>query len=152
MNSICGIDCTKCQLKGTCNGCAATAGRPFGGACIIAACCQNRGYRHCGKCSDLPCNLQKQLIEEFNSLGIEDMEEVTSLNALKGDFINLLYTLPNGQAIKLWNDERIYLGNQIRKKNSTRCYGLTADETHLLVCEYGRGGSDAEIIVYKKRK
>lgn len=49
------------------------------------------------------------------------------------------------------DDNKIYLGNQICKKNSSRCYGLTADENYLLVCEYGDGGSDAEIVVYKKR-
>ena len=79
------------------------------------------------------------------------MEEVTDLNALLGSYINLEYTLPNGQAIKLWKDEKIYLGNQLCKKNSNRCYGLAADENYLLVCESGYDGSDAEIIVYKKR-
>ena len=91
------------------------------------------------------------MIAEFNALGIEDMEEVTGLNAQLGDYITLEYTLPNGQAVKLWKDEKIYLGNQLCKKNSSRCYGLTADEDYLLVCEYGDDGSDAEIIVYKKR-
>lgn len=41
---------------------------------------------------------------------------------------------------------------QLRKKNSQRCYGLTADENYLLVCEYGEGGCDPEIVVYRKRK
>ena len=91
-------------------------------------------------------------IAEFNALGIEDMEEVTGLNALHGAYINLQYSLPSGQKIKFWDDDRIYLGNQICKKNSNRCYGLTADENYLLVCEYGDNGSDAEIIVYKKRR
>lgn len=80
------------------------------------------------------------------------MEEVTGLNALHGAYINLQYSLPSGQKIKFWDDDRIYLGNQICKKNSNRCYGLTADENYLLVCEYGDNGSDAEIIVYKKRR
>ena len=80
------------------------------------------------------------------------MEKVTGLNALHGAYINLQYTLPGGQKIKFWDDDRIYLGNQICKKNSNRCYGLTADENYLLVCEYGDNGSDAEIIVYKKRR
>jgi hypothetical protein len=34
--SLCGIDCSKCELKDTCGGCAATCGQPFGGECIIA--------------------------------------------------------------------------------------------------------------------
>lgn len=98
------------------------------------------------------CKLQEQLIAEFNSLGIGDMAEVLSLNALKGSFVNLVYTLPGGQAVKFWDDDKIYLGNQICKKNSDRCYGLIADENYLFVCEYGNGGADAEIVVYKRRK
>lgn len=43
-----------------------------------------------------------------------------------------------------------YLGNQLRKKDSDRCYGVIADEHYLLVCEYGENGADAEIVVYKK--
>ena len=88
---------------------------------------------------------------EFNALSLEDMEEVTDLNALKGSFINLDLTLPSGQAVRWWEDDKIYLGNQVGKKGSTRCYGLAADERHLLVCEYGEGGSDAEIVLYKRR-
>lgn len=150
--SICGIDCSKCELKDTCCGCAATRGEPFYGECIIAKCCLDKGYEYCKNCPDTSCDLKKQLIAEFNALGIEDMEEVATLNALKGSFVNLEYTLPGGKAIKFWDDDRIYLGNQINKKKSNRCYGLTADENYLLVCEYGDGGSDAEIIVYKKRR
>lgn len=79
------------------------------------------------------------------------MEEVKNLNALKGSFINLEYLLPSGQAIKFWDDNKIYLGNQICKKNSSRCYGLTADENYLLVCEYGDNGANPEIVIFKKR-
>lgn len=95
--------------------------------------------------------MKEQLIAEFNALGIEDMGEVTELNELPGAYINLQYTLPSGQMIKLWDDDKTYLGNQICKKGSDRCYGLTADEHYLLVCEYGENGSDAEIVVYKRR-
>lgn len=151
IETICGIDCNGCALKETCGGCAATKGHPFGGECMLAVCCRNKGQEHCENCLDTPCELKERLIAEFNALGIEDMAKVTSLNALKGSFVNLEYTLPSGQAVKLWDDNKIYLGNQICKKNSSRCYGLTADENYLLVCEYGDGGSDAEIVAYKKR-
>ncbi len=150
--TICGLDCTGCPMKDNCGGCRETNGRPFGGSCMLALCCESKGCENCGKAFDESCKLMKQLIAEFNSLGIEDMEEVTKLNALMGAFVNLEYTLPGGQAIKFWEDNRIYLGNQICKKNSDRCYGLTSDEHYLLVCEYGEGGSDAEIIVFKKWK
>ncbi len=148
--SICGLDCGQCELKDTCGGCKATNGKPFGGDCMIAVCCREKEQESCSGCSDNDCGLKKQLIEEFNALGIEDMPKVTDLNALCGSYINLEYTLPGGQAIKFWDNNRIYLGNQLEKKNSNRCYGLTADETYLLVCEYGENGTDAEIVVYKK--
>ena len=119
---------------------------------MIAVCCKNKGCENCGQAIEIPCKMKEQLITEFNALGIEDMDKVTTLNALCGAYINLKYTLPSGQKIKFWDDDRIYLGNQICKKNSNRCYGLTADENYLLVCEYGDNGSDAEIIVYKKRR
>jgi hypothetical protein len=150
--SICGIDCSQCGLKETCGGCRATNGKPFGGECMIAACCRNRGKETCSDCCGEFCKLKKQIIAEYNALGIEDMPEVTDLNALEGSFVNLEYTLPGGQAIKFWDDNRIYLGNQLEKQNSDRCYGLTADENYLLVCEYGENGSDAEIVVYQKRR
>lgn len=151
MDTICGLDCSQCTLKDTCGGCGKTNGHPFGGACVVASCCQSSGLHRCGQCP-ASCKLRKELIEEFHRLGIEELTEVTSLNALKGSYINLEYLLPNGKTVKLLEDDKIYLGNQICKKGGTRCYGLAADESHLLVCEYGNGGSDPEIVVYKKRK
>lgn len=93
---------------------------------------------------------REALIEAFNALGIEDMAEVAQLHDLRGDFINLEYKFPSGQSVKIWDDEKMYYGAQICKKNSDRCYGLVADDAHLLVCEYGDGGADAEIVVFKK--
>jgi hypothetical protein len=147
--AICGLDCSECGLRGECGGCVATGGRPFGGPCMLARCCEGKECR--GSCVGGACGLKGQLIAEFNALGIPDMERVADLNALKGSFVNLEYTLPGGQRIKFWDDNRIYLGNQMKKLGSDRCYGLTADENYLLVCEYGEGGSDAAIVVYKKR-
>lgn len=148
----CGADCSKCGLKDTCGGCMETNGHPFQSDCVVAMCCQNKGYASCSTCGDTPCKLKEQVMAEFNALGIEDMPEVNTLYELKGSFINLEYTFPSGQAVKMWDDNKIYLGCQICKKASDRCYGITADENYLLVCEYGEGGSDAEIIVYQKRK
>lgn len=150
MQTICGIDCNECRLQDNCGGCKTTNGHPFGDSCMIAECSNRNGYKTCKSCSS-GCKLKAELVKEFNALGIKDMEEVESLNALKGSFVNLEYTLPSGQTIKFWDDNRIYLGNQICKKNSDRCYGLTADENHLLICEYGDNGAEPEIIVFKKR-
>lgn len=128
--AIRGLDCEKCAANDTCGG---------------------YSTHHSDTPLEIPCELQKQLIAEFNALGIEDMEEVKNLNTLTGSYINLEYTLPSGQVVKLLDDSKVYLGNQICKKGSDRCYGLAADENHLLVCEYGENGSDAEVILYKKR-
>ena len=133
-----------------CAGCAATNGQPFGGTCMLALCCMSNNCENRGNIYETSCKLKERLIAEYNALGIEDMETVTDLNALRGSFVNLEYELASGQKMKFWNDNRIYLGNQICKKGSDRCYGLTADEHYLLVCEYGENGSDPEIIVYKK--
>ena len=94
---------------------------------------------------------KKRLIEEFNVLGIPDMPEVTTLSQLSGAYVNLEYTLPNGEKMKLLDDTKIYLGYQLEKSDSDRCYGLVADNSYLLVCEYGCNGAEPEIIVYKKR-
>lgn len=153
MKSYCGLDCSECSLKTSCSGCTENNGRPFGGdlyACGMLH--KSRAAKNGGHAFEAPCRLKKQLIAEFNGLGIEDMEEVTDLNALQGAYINLQYTLPGGQEIRFWEDDRVYLGNQICKKNSERCYGLTADENYLLVCEYGPNGSDAQIVLFKKRR
>ena len=94
--------------------------------------------------------MKNRLIKEFNNLGIADMEEVKELYEGKGDFVNLDFPLPCGKSVKLWEGDKTYYINQLEKKGSTRCYGLTADEKYLLVCEYGDGGSDAEIVVFKR--
>ncbi len=142
MKSICGIDWTNCELSSTCNGCAATGGQPFGAECLVAQCCKK------GKTA--LSELKEKLIAAFNALHIPDMEEVTELNALKGSFANIEYALPNSQIVKFWDDNRIYLGNQLQKKESDRCYGIIADEKYLMVSEYSGFGTDAEIIVFKR--
>lgn len=150
-DTICGVDCAQCSMKDVCGGCAETSGRPFGGECVVAECCKGKGSARCEGCGDSVCELKNKLISEFNALGVEGMPQLTELVSLQGAFINLEYTLPSGQTAKLLDDNKIYLGYQLQKENSARCYGVTADESRLLVCEYGEGGSDPEIVIYKKR-
>lgn len=144
MQTICGIDCSKCAFKDNCKGCMETNGQPFGGECVAAKCYQSGGET---------CFLQykKQLIEEINSLQIKDMPPVTALFPLSGAYVNLEYTLPNGEKIKFLDDTKIYLGCQAEKINSNRCYGIAADHDYLLLCEYGCNGAEPEIVIYKKR-
>lgn len=69
--------------------------------------------------------MKEQLINEFNKLGITDMEEVKELHEGKGSFVNLEFPTPCGQFVKLWDNDKTYYINQLEKRDSTRCYGLT---------------------------
>lgn len=142
MCSICGLDCCKeCSRREECGGCQKVDGHPFGGTCIAAECIKRGGQEEFLKLKDT-------LISEFHALGIEGLE-VKELHLLNGFFVNLEYPLANGQSVKLLEDKKIYLGNQIERPGSDRCYGIVADESYLLVCECGCNGTDPEIIIYK---
>ena len=70
--------------------------------------------------------------------------------ALNGQGFEVL--VENGQKVKLLDDRKYYLGAQLcRASGEERCYGIAADEGHLLVCEYGEGGSDPAIVLYRRR-
>lgn len=145
MKTICNSDCCeKCPLKSTaCAGCIETDGHPCGGSCFVADCIKNADCEAFEK-------MKSEIIDEINSLEIEELK-IDNLNTLIGSFVNLEYDLPNGQKVKLLEDNKVYLGNQIERKNGDRCYGVVADEKNILVCEYGCYGADPEIIIYKKR-
>ncbi|MCI9627258.1 MAG: DUF3795 domain-containing protein [Clostridia bacterium] len=144
MMSICGVDCcNECDRRTECGGCQKTDGHPFGGTCIAAECMKRGGFEEF-------LNFKNTLISEFNALGIAGLE-VSDLNLLNGYFVNLEYPLANGQSVKLLEDNNVYWGNQIEISGSDRCYGIVADDTYMLVCEYGCNGEKPEIIVYKKR-
>lgn len=151
MRSICGLDCETCAFKAGCAGCTETGGKPFGGGvCPVAACCSGKGQQQCKECTE--CGLKARLMDEFNALGIKDMPKITQLYALAGSIVNVEHTLPSGQNVKFWNDNEIYLGGQVEKEGSDRCYGLAANDEFLLVCEYGENGADPQIVVYKQRE
>ena len=96
---------------------------------------------------------KQQLINEFKTLlHIEGLPEVKDLNVLPGEFINLEYILPGGQKVKFLDDNATYLGNQLESTlGGDRCFGIAANMDFLLVCTYGEGGSDPELVLYKKR-
>ena len=145
MNEFCGMDCcTACSMKGkSCRGCRETDGHPFGGRCVAA-----EGVKAGGR--DEMEKRKQDLIAEINALAIPDLR-INALNLLPGFFVNLEYSLPNGEKAKLLTDHQIYWGNQVERPGKNRCYGIAADETCILVSEYGVDGSEPEIIVYKKR-
>lgn len=144
MLSICGADCcSECSRKEDCGGCRETDGKPFGGTCVAAECIKKGGLEAFQKAKEA-------LITEFNALGIKGLQ-INDLHLLNGFYINLEYQLANGQSVQLLEDHKVYWGNQIELPDSDRCYGIAADEHYLLVCEYGCGGTQPQIIVYKKR-
>ena len=95
---------------------------------------------------------KQQLIDEFNELHIEGMPKVDTLNALVGAYVNMEYRLPNGKLVKFLDDGATYLGNQLECEfGGDRCFGILANMEFLLVCTYGEGGTDPELVIYKKR-
>ena len=150
MESICGANCEECELyiNKKCEGCKATNGCPFGKKCWIA-----KYYEVGGKESF--AEFKKQIIEELNSLNIDGMPKITELYALNGAYVNMEYPLPNGMKVKFLNDNETYLGTQVECEfndgDIKKCFGLLANTTFLLVCEYGENGTNPELIIYKKR-
>lgn len=144
MNSICGSDCCEtCTKLAECGGCVKTDGHPFGGECIAAKCLKTGG-------KDCYYELKNTLIAEINALDIDGLK-VDDLNLLNGFFVNLEYPLASGQTAKFLKDSNVYFGNQIEREGNDRCYGVVADETMILVCEYGCMGADPILLCYKKR-
>ena len=54
MKTKCGLDCEECGFK-ECPGCTETGGRPFGGTCMLAVCCDEKGCENCGRSFEAPC-------------------------------------------------------------------------------------------------
>lgn len=150
MDAVCGANCAECELlkRNKCKGCKNTNCCPFGKKCWIA------NYIEIGGKNNFK-TLKNEIISEFNSLNIDGMPKIEELYPLHGEFVNMEYSLPSGENVKLLNDNEVYLGNQaeclFNDEEIKRCFGILANMNFLLVCEYGENGSNPEIIVYKKR-
>ncbi len=95
---------------------------------------------------------RKQLAEEINDLHVEGLPKVEKLNALVGSYVNLEYRLPGGNKAKFLDDGTTYLGAQLESEfGGDRCFGVLAGMDFILVCTYGEGGKDPELVMYKKR-
>jgi transcriptional regulator with XRE-family HTH domain len=95
---------------------------------------------------------KRQLMDEINALHVEGLPKVESLNALVGSYVNLEYPLPSGIKVKFLNDGVTYLGNQLESElGGDRCFGVLANMDFILICTYGEGGADPELVLYKKR-
>ena len=96
--------------------------------------------------------LKKKLIGEINDLRVEGMPRLERLNALIGSYVNLPYPLPGGASVKFLNDRTTYLGNQLDPEDgSGRCFGVLCNADFILICTYGDGGANPELLLYKKR-
>lgn len=145
MDTICGANCAECGFVNDCRGCAATCGRPFGGSCVAAEYIKLGGRE---KYNEFKHILLKEVNELLTANGIPTAEK---LNELPGAFVNLAYPLPNGKAVKMLDDTKVYLGTQIEFANTGICCGAVADTTFILICSYSVDGSEPELIAYKKR-
>jgi len=87
-------------------------------------------------------------IDEVNALGIPELQ-IDNLYVLVGSFINQPYTI-EGNQVKLLDDNASYWGTQVLKKDG-RCYGIACSQKFILVSEYGPDGTNAELILLKKR-
>jgi len=95
--------------------------------------------------------VKQRLIGEINALGITGLPKIDDLSVLQGSFINMEYTI-NGNVVKLLDDNNTYWGTQVENPAAEgRCFGIACDERHILVCEYGKDGSGAEIVMLKRR-
>ena len=149
MDAICQANCEECELyNNKCKGCKITNWCPFGKKCWIAKYIEVGG-------KDSLTKLKKELINEFNSLKIDGMPKIEELYPLHGEFVNMEYPLHSGNNTKFLNDNEAYLGNQVEcifnDDDNKKCFGILANMSFLLVCEYGENGSNPEIVVYKKR-
>ena len=150
MESICGVDCNNCEYgkKNNCKGCKETQGCPFGKQCFIAKYILTGGKEN----YEL---FKNQLIKEINDLNIPGMSRIKELTPLNGTFVNLAYSLPNGQKVQFLDDNEIYLGTQVESEfndeTQIRCFGILANLNFILVSEYGPNGDNPELIIYKKR-
>lgn len=95
---------------------------------------------------------KQTLIKEINDLHIDGLPMVERLNALVGKYVNLEYTLPNGDKAKFLDDEKSYLGNQLESEfGGERCFGVLAGMDFILVSTYEKNGENPELLLYKKR-
>ena len=145
MNTYCGANCESCPSREGCKGCVATCGSPFGGHCVAAEYSKVGGleaYRQ----------FKQKLTEEINTLlASEGLGAVDALFELVGAYVNLAYTMPSGETVKLLNDKNIYLGAQIEFADLGVCYGVVADAGFILLCSYSKDGSEPELMAYRKR-
>ena len=145
MSSYCGANCEGCPSKKYCKGCWKTCGSPFGGSCVAAKYIKSGGL-------EAYQQFKQELLGEINALlATQGISAIDGLFELVGEYVNLEYTMPSGENVKLLNDKNIYLGAQIEFADLGICYGVVADTGFILLCSYSVNGSEPELIVYQRR-
>ena len=145
MSTYCGANCEGCPSRPACRGCRETGGSPFGGRCVAAERIKAEGleaYRA----------FKEALRGEINALlAAQGIPAAECLFELCGAYVNLAYPTPGGGEAKFLDDRNVYLGAQIELAEAGRCCGVVADDAFILISRYGAGGSDPELVLYKKR-
>ena len=145
MATLCGAECSGCSFGAECKGCGETCGKPFGGECVAAEYIKVGGAEEYGR-------FKESLLREVNELlRANDLPELGGLCELPGSFINMEYTLPGGERVKFLDDTKVYLAGQTEISDTGLCCGVAADTGFILVCSYGEGGKDAELLAFRKR-
>ena len=65
--SRCGICCGHCERKEEvgCTGCIKMKAPFWGGRCEVKACCEEKGFDHCGMCGEFPCETVSNMGKEM---------------------------------------------------------------------------------------
>ncbi|MBO4689420.1 MAG: hypothetical protein J5621_00950 [Paludibacteraceae bacterium] len=93
----------------------------------------------------------QQLIDEVNALSITDLPKIDNLSMLQGSYINEEFCI-NGNTIKLLDDIAFYWGTHIQNPTiPDRRFGIACCEQYILVYEYGRGSTNANLVLLKNR-
>ena len=99
MRTYCGANCEGCPSKENCKGCRETCGSPFGGRCVAAEYIKFGGLEAYQK-------FKQKLLGEINALlAAQEIGAIDGFFELVGEYVNLEYTMPSGEKVKLLNDK-----------------------------------------------
>ena len=93
-------------------------------------------------------------IGELEQKIYEEAGETFNINSPKqlGVILFEKMQLPNGKKVKFLDDQKTYLGNQLKSEfGGERCFGILANMDFILVCTYEENGENPELLLYKKR-
>ena len=67
MIGMCGAYCGVCEWKEktNCPGCQKSRSKMFWGECSVAKCAIEKGLKHCGLCSELPCEKLQRAFDDL---------------------------------------------------------------------------------------